>query len=219
MMLLNCGIGVGCVRHPVTGDMQGNPDVFIAGESRNALLKIWKLSQESGKFRDGISSPFYGTFQDNEIPVERFFQRGNGCYRVLGAKEIQWYGHLAPEMIDVSQTKMALRYLEFLSKRTRGLKVIFLVRDRFELAKSAIWRSHENALDIIDQHLNFIREVYHLTIIRRYYSRSNVNLDTYLLDFESIKTKDLKELFSFLGEHYDQNRIDELLSAKVSFPS
>jgi len=53
----------------------------------------------------------------------RFFQRDNGCYRVLGAKEIQWFGHLQPDMIDVPQTEMAIKYLEFLSKRTWGLKV------------------------------------------------------------------------------------------------
>mmetsp|Transcript_6936 Transcript_6936/g.11430 ORF Transcript_6936/g.11430 Transcript_6936/m.11430 type:complete len:173 (+) Transcript_6936:1156-1674(+) len=159
----------------------------------------------------------------------RFFQRDNGCYRVLGAKEIQWFGHLQPDMIDVPQTEMAIKYLEFLSKRTWGLKVIFLVRNPEDLAKSAIWRDLKNGAERAKQHVDFLHEVHALTVINRYYSKSIVqkcggkkkchSLDTFLLDFDSLRQGDVKELFSFLGEHYDRNRVLDLLSEKASFPT
>mmetsp|Transcript_6937 Transcript_6937/g.11434 ORF Transcript_6937/g.11434 Transcript_6937/m.11434 type:complete len:154 (+) Transcript_6937:389-850(+) len=71
MMLLNCGIAPGCVRHPQTGDFQGNPDVFIAGESENFLMKMWRLGEETATFRDSVKNPFYGTHRDNQIPVDQ----------------------------------------------------------------------------------------------------------------------------------------------------
>eukprot|EP00466_Bigelowiella_natans_P004715 jgi/Bigna1/88031/estExt_fgenesh1_pg.C_270106 len=235
MMLLNCGIAPGCARHAQSGDFQGNPDLFIAGESRNALMKLWKLCQETVFTRDNVKSPFYGTNRDYQILVDQlllllFFRRSNGCYRVLGAKEIQWFGHLQPDMIDVPQTEMAIRYLEFLNNRTRVLKVIFLVRNPEDLVKSAIWRDLENGAEIAKQHVDFLHEVHALTIINRYYSKSIAkkcggknkchSLDTFLLDYDSLRRKgDIKELFSFLREHYDRNRILDLMSEKASFPT
>jgi len=164
--------------------------------------------------------------------MRRFFRRGNSCYRIAGAKEIEWFGHLKVEsniarasaLKGLSQPEVALRYLQFLHNRTRGLKVIFLVRDPTEMAKSSIWRDTSNPLVNTRLHISFLRQVYELTTLRRYYNADSKNstkgssIDSYLLDHRTIKSGNLTELFSFLGEEYDKDRIQHVLSIRASFP-
>ena len=194
--------------------LQSIPGYFIRGENyliavtlMNAVKKARQTQKEFGPTRLAPENPWFGA---DEIDADRFAARLRDVFvdeiiqppenaRVVGFKEIRWFelpGNLFFELLD------------FLRTHFSPCRFIFNTRAAADVADSGFWQNQERT--------EVFRMVHAQNALYAAYRDLHpdncfiVDYDRYIDDVDHIA-----ELFRFLGETFDRERIQTILSTKL----
>lgn len=189
------------------------PGYLIRGENKNALFGLFQSTgaarEAKDKFRNiqhlPVNHPWFGA--EKIPPVEyrdeliasftRHIIRPTGSERAIGFKEISYF-------LDNSAFP---HYMDFLLSAFEEAYVVFNIRNPDEVIKSGWWTNWrpDEATSAINSYIGMMRDY------NRGCDRSIiVDYNAYIEDPDF-----LIPLFEFLGEHFDRNRIEDILSVRL----
>ncbi len=202
----------------VSGLLNAIDGYLIRGENYNFPLYLYKAyralvetENNAGAFSNTPTSPWYrgqysaADFIEHCRPVVRSMLLGgkpSAYFNCVGFKEIRW---LARDL----QGETLAGYFEFLGQVMPKLGVVVVTRNLESLLRSGWWPS---ALQMEPGVGQDIVDLYH--DLERLPAR-----DRFTIAYEQIVARDerLVQLFEFLGERHDPDRIERVLEKKHSF--
>ncbi|RLD63236.1 MAG: hypothetical protein DRI84_09925 [Bacteroidetes bacterium] len=122
--------------------------------------------------------------------------------RVIGFKEIRY------DFNEFETDNHLKEYLYFLKEFFPNAKFIFNERDIYNTAKSAWWKRDEKAVEKIEAILSRMKIMYEEFKTISYW----IKYDEYSSDI-----KELKPLFNFLNEVFDEEQLMQVLNVKHSY--
>lgn len=191
------------------GVINSTPGYLMRGENRDALHHLFtyhnvlvKESAEADR-ADTPRSAWYGIdeyaataamTQMRELVVGTLL-RPKSDTKVLGFKEIRWWHGDWRE------------YLDFLLELFPGIRFVVNTRDHASVAKSKWWAERENPLKMLERYERRLDDMAAVLGDRAY----KVHYDDYVADHEV-----LRGFFEWLGEPFDREAVDAVMSVKHS---
>lgn len=190
--------------------------VLVRGENFNfchGLYKAYKSLNDAkvkGKNSDIPARAWFGApeydvdgFVDSlRMPVEKLLlaNADGTTVKCVGYKEIRYMDFEKKELFD---------YLGFLQRIFLRPALIFNTRDHSEVINSGFWKFKKKRALL--KKLKALEENFHEYAMERN--------NCYLIDYRDVvdKTDGLKELYSFLGASYDEERVNKVLSIPHSY--
>ena len=195
------------------GILNSIPGWLLRGENRHAMRHLYDFHRSGLRERDRVdpgrasqpTHPWFGiegfpeatSLQHVRALAEATLLRPEADTRVSGFKEIRWYDEDLPD------------YLDFLRQVFPGARFVLNTRNLADVAASNYWTHKEDPLGqvrAIEQKMLAAAEGLGDAVHRVHY-------DDYVADHDV-----LRGLFEWLGETYDQNRVEAVLATPHSRP-
>jgi hypothetical protein len=187
----------------------------VRGENHNFCYHLYQAAAALGRSKwenagEAVADPAHPWYGAGEVSAARFLDQvrpliraqllGNAdptVVRCLGFKEVRY---TVPDL---------RRYLDFLWRVMPRPAFIVLTRDHEEVVKSGWWASKDPAA-IRPQLIAFERVLHEFAEGKHCVFR---------LDYRDLveRTERLRELFTFLGAHYDAAQVDGIVATRHSY--
>jgi hypothetical protein len=195
---------------------------IVKGENYNACYGLFKTFQSVENTylnfgdNDKSLSPTSPWFGADELSLERFLEDArrllinqlspqDAGYKCLGFKEIRYFD----EVFNRSGDKSLHAYLNFLTTLLPDCALVFLKRDHDEVTNSAWWKNQDS--NKLKQRLAAFDES-----LKSYAQNKSW---VFPIDYSDMtqRTSRLKELFSFLGAEYQEEKVEAALTTRHSY--
>ena len=194
---------------------------LIRGENDNFFFHLFKayMSIKKTKNFPGTQSinPWYGSdfIDENKFLMDASIMAKNlivadkindNSIRCYGFKEIRYY---LPHV-----QKYFNEYLKFLTKIFPNCCFVFNKRNIDDVMKSGWW--HRCSEKEKKQNRELL-----LKLENKFENYCNNNSNSFKISYEELVSKDLRlrQLFDFLGENYDKDKVEQILNTKHSTES
>ena len=191
------------------GVVNSTPGYLMRGENRDALHHLFTyhhvlVTESAGAERaDTPRSAWYGIDEYAATAavdgmrdlVVGTLLRPKPDTKVVGFKEIRWWHGDWRE------------YLDFLLALFPGVRFVVNTRDHEAVAKSKWWAERENPLKMLERYERRLSDMAEVLGDRAY----RLHYDDYVADHDV-----LRGFFDWLGEPFDRERVDAVMSVKHS---